>query len=67
VPIIQDSNYVFKPTLEDIVKAQKLFIPSHGNEITFLKSALYDEDLPQYDLPEVNKMKPSSLHWAYWD
>ncbi|KAL4231013.1 hypothetical protein ACF0H5_011385 [Mactra antiquata] len=52
-PIISEENYMFKPTEENIRSAQKLFIPGHGNKIQFLKSALMEEHLPVYDLPEI--------------
>lgn len=54
VPVLQEKDHVFTPSREEILEGQKLFIPSVNNKITFLKSALLTEQLPEHDLPEVN-------------
>lgn len=53
VPLLPEKDYKFRPTTEDVATAHKLFVPGHKHDIHFLKSALLDEQLPDYDLPEV--------------
>ncbi|KAK3599938.1 hypothetical protein CHS0354_012582 [Potamilus streckersoni] len=53
VPLIPESSHLFDPSNEEIIGAQKIFIPMQKGSIRFLKAALYTEQLPEYDLPEV--------------
>lgn len=53
VPLLPEKDYVFKPSQDEITEAKKLFIPSARHNIEFLKSAVFEEHLPDYDLPEV--------------
>lgn len=53
VPVIPPDEVLFDPSPEEIAKGEKLFRPDHKHKIEFLKSAVFTEDLPQYDIPEV--------------
>ena len=49
---------LFNPTKDEILAGQKLFSPGRNHKIEFLKSAVYTEQLPQYDMPEVINLAP---------
>ncbi|KAL3880417.1 hypothetical protein ACJMK2_032657 [Sinanodonta woodiana] len=53
VPLIPEGSHLFDPSNEEIIEAQKIFIPMQKGSIRFLKGAVYTEQLPEYDLPEV--------------
>lgn len=53
VPMLKDKEYIFKPSIEEVAKGQQLYIPHLDHKIEFLQSALLEEQLPVYDLPEV--------------
>ena len=52
-PIIPEDEVLFNPTKDEILAGQNLFTPGRNHKIEFLKSAVYTEQLPQYDMPEV--------------
>jgi hypothetical protein len=53
VPLLPNEKHIFKPSKREVVQAQKMYVQSPNNNIQFLKSALFEDQLPDYDLPEV--------------
>ncbi|KAH3834001.1 GTP-binding protein 8-like [Dreissena polymorpha] len=53
VPILPADKISFSPTEDQIYQGHKLFIPSVTHKIEHLKSAVYEDQLPEHDLPEV--------------
>ena len=53
IPIIPKDEVLFDPSMEELSAGEKLFIPTHKHKIHFLKGAVYTDQLPQTDLPEV--------------
>ncbi|XP_045203374.2 GTP-binding protein 8-like isoform X2 [Mercenaria mercenaria] len=53
VPLLPEKDYMFRPSEEEVAEAQQLFISGPKHDIKFLKSAVFEEHLPDYELPEV--------------
>lgn len=52
-PLLSEKEHIFRPSVKEITRAQRLFVPGPNHKIEFLKSALFEEHLPDYELPEV--------------
>ena len=53
IPLFDENEQVFKPSVEEVKRAQDLFRPDQGKYIQPLKGVVYFDDLPVQPLPEV--------------
>lgn len=53
LPILPNKEICFNPLLQEMKEAEKIFIASKKDQISFLKSVIKPEDLPETNLPEV--------------
>ena len=53
VPLFDEKDQIFKPSVEEIKKAQDSFRPERGRSIEPLKGVINFTDLPDTRLPEV--------------
>ncbi|GIX89480.1 GTP-binding protein 8, partial [Caerostris extrusa] len=52
VPLFKDDEILFKPTIKDMMVAQKLFMPEIKHEIKYIDSVSEIATFPHHNLPE---------------
>ncbi|XP_054721992.1 GTP-binding protein 8-like [Uloborus diversus] len=60
-PLLRENDTPFNPSIEDMKKAQQIFMPSDGHTIKFLASVSDPEQFPLYNLPEVTFIGRSNV------
>lgn len=55
VPVLNDCDYLFKPTKDEIIQGEQFFVPKRGHTVEKLASVVDLEKLPKKELPEVDQ------------
>ncbi|CAN8012909.1 unnamed protein product [Ixodes pacificus] len=61
VPLFDENEAPFAPTIDEMKRAESIFVSNRNHTISFIKSAVRPHQYPDHDLPEVAVLGVSNV------